>query len=99
MLDSIYVGLTGMTAFSEGLKTISNNVANMNTAGYKLRQSQFADLYYRFQTGAGGGENTSAFTNGSGVSHSGDFLNRKQGELRTTGNNLDAAIDGSGYFI
>jgi flagellar hook protein FlgE len=99
MLDTIYVGLTGLTTFSGGLKTISNNVANMNTVGYKARQTQFADLYYRFQTGADGGSNATPYTNGSGVTSGGEYVNSKQGELRTTGNDLDVGINGRGYFI
>ncbi len=55
MLDSIYVGLTGLLGYSKSLKVISNNVANLNTPGFKSSQLQFADLFYSTQGSGGGG--------------------------------------------
>ena len=43
MLGAIYVGLSGMNAYSKGLQTISNNVANLNTSGFKSTAVSFTD--------------------------------------------------------
>ena len=45
MLGSIYVGLSGMQAYSEGMKTISNDVANLDTLGYKASTLSFSDVF------------------------------------------------------
>lgn len=95
MLDSIYTGMTGLLGFSNGLKTISNNTANMNTPGFKESTLQFSDLFYsdgNLSGGNGGGQTGFGLNTGSTV------LNFKQGELRSTGNDLDLAIDGLGLF-
>ena len=98
MLGSIYIGLSGMTAFSKGLNAISNNVANLNTPGFKTSQPTFLDVL--FQNGGGpmpgsGGASTS----GAGVDIDTTRQSFSQGELRDTGNPLDVAIDGDGYFV
>lgn len=99
MLDSIYIGLSGLTGYSRGLNNISNNVANLNTPGFKSSQLQFNDLFYRYQTSSGDGGNSSTFSQGSGVSIGSSTMVLKQGELRATGNDQDVAIDGNGLFI
>lgn len=98
MLDTVYVGLTGLDTYAKGLNVISNNVANLNTPGFKGTQLQFADLYYRNgDAGSGGGPGGLRF--GSGVGTGGTFLNFQQGEGRQTGRDLDLMIDGGGLFI
>ena len=97
MFDSIHVGLTGLDTYSRGLNVISNNVANLNTAGFKSSQLQFADLYYRDARGGLGGDAREQV--GNGVKSGGTSLNFKQGEARQTGNDLDLMIDGAGFFI
>lgn len=98
MLDSIYIGLTGLSTFSKGLSNISNNVANLNTPGFKRSQTLFQDLFYHQQNLGGNGSNT-PFSAGNGVDTGGTSVIFKQGELRQTGNDQDAAIDGNGLFI
>lgn len=97
MLDSIYIGLTGLTSFSQGLNNISNNVTNLNTAGYKRGELGFTDLYYRYELASDG--DRSAYAQGSGVSSGQSSTVFKQGDFRQTGNDLDAAIDGNGFFV
>ena len=97
MLDSIYVGLTGMTGYSMGLNVISNNVANLNSPGFKGAQLQFSDLYYKdAETAMGAGLPSQV---GNGLQLGGTFLNFQQGEARDTGNDLDVMIDGAGLFV
>ena len=52
MLGTIYVGLAGMNAYSKGLDVISNNVANLNTTGFKAGFASFAEVVYRNGGGA-----------------------------------------------
>lgn len=95
MLDSIYVGLTGLASFSRNLTVIGNNVSNLNTTGFKSSQLSFSDLFYRSQSGAGG----SQLQVGSGVDTGATRTLFKQGTLRSTGNATDLAIDGTGFFV
>lgn len=96
MLDSIYVGMTGLLGYSKGLRVIANNTANINTPGYKGSSIQFADLFYsNGGTGAGGHNSGSV---GYGLNTTGTTLSFRQGELRQTGNALDMAVDGNGLF-
>lgn len=96
MFESIYVGLSGLMGFSKGLNVISNNVANLNTPGFKSSTLQFLDLFYQYQT-TGSGQNNAQI--GSGLDTGATSLNLKQGELRETGNDLDLAISGAGFFV
>jgi len=98
MLGTIYVGLAGMNAYSKGLDVISNNVANLNTVGYKEGLASFADVVYRNGGGAtSGSEGTSI--SGAGVQVNAEQQNFRQGDLRSTNNPLDAALEGNGFFV
>lgn len=98
MLGAIYIGLSGMNAYSKGLQTISNNVANMNTAGFKANTVSFRDS---FNQGGGGltfqsGQDSEQ--SGTGVHIGPDNVDFRQGDLRQTGNDLDLAIQGKGFL-
>jgi flagellar hook protein FlgE len=99
MLDSIYIGLTGLNGFSDGLRNISNNVANVNTPGFKGVQLQFEDLFYRLQSGTGNGSDQANLFMGSGMKTGASTILFKQGDVKSTGNDLDAAVDGNGFFV
>lgn len=86
MLGSIFIGLSGMNAFSKGLRQISNNITNLNSTGYKATRTSFVNLF-----GAGSG--------GQGVALSEGRLDFAQGELRQTDQTLDLAIDGGGFLV
>jgi flagellar hook protein FlgE len=99
MIDSIFIGTSGLQAFSEGLKVIGNNVANLNTPGFKASTSVFANLYFADPQGGSGqpaGEQTQF---GSGVTLSQTAVNFKAGDLRQTGNPLDLNVNGEGFFV
>lgn len=98
MFESIYVGLTGLDTYSKGLNVISNNVANLNTAGFKSSSLQFADLYYK-DGGAGLGAGSGRQQIGGGVGAAGTSVNFQQGEARRTGNDLDVMIEGGGFVV
>jgi flagellar hook protein FlgE len=94
MFDSIFIGMSGLQSFSKGLKVISNNVANLNTPGFKSSNTTFADLYNQ-----GGGVLGSATRGGSGVTTLGTHVNFLAGDTRQTGNPLDLSINGDGFFV
>ncbi|MFZ6721389.1 flagellar hook protein FlgE [Undibacterium sp. Ji49W] len=97
MLDSIYIGMSGLQGYSRGLKVIANNTANMNTPGFKSSSLQFGDMFY--SNGDQSGTSRGTFGQlGHGLVTGGTTLNFRQGELRQTGNTLDLAIDGQGLF-
>jgi flagellar hook protein FlgE len=99
MFDSIFIGMSGLQSFSAGLRVISNNVANLNTPGFKSAEIRFADLYY--QSGSYGGNLNRSNSNlfGTGVGAGQTFLNFQSGESRQTGNPLDLSVGGTGFFI
>lgn len=91
MFGSIFIGLSGMNAFSGGLKQISNNITNINTTGFKSTSLSFANLL---------GENGSFHHGvGQGVTLGGGSLDFGQGELRATDRDLDLAVDGGGFLV
>lgn len=91
MFDSILIASTGLSAYSRGLANISGNVSNLNTVAYKRSAMQFQDLLYQRDPALGREGNGVVAGKASPV-----FV---QGELRQTGNTLDVAVDGDGYFI
>lgn len=97
MLDSIYIGMSGLTAYSKGLQTISNNVANMNTPGFRVSTPRFADLSYeRPFNFRGTAARDQSF--GSGVYYDQSLLDFRQGEISKGNGPLDLAIQGDGFI-
>ncbi|SMC27673.1 flagellar hook protein FlgE [Andreprevotia lacus DSM 23236] len=94
MLGTIYIGMSGLDSYSRGLKTISNNVTNLNTPGFKTGHLQFTDMFYQ-----GEDANTGTHQHAQGVSTLNTSLNFAAGDFRNTGNPLDVAIDGRGFFV
>ncbi len=89
---SFQTGLSGLNASSKSLDVIGNNIANANTVGMKSSRTEFADLVSsNLGTGGGGG-------NGLGVVASTIAQQFSQGNINVTGNSLDVAINGGGFF-
>ncbi|WP_423199794.1 MULTISPECIES: flagellar hook protein FlgE [unclassified Cupriavidus] len=99
MLDSIYLGMTGLMGYSQALKVIADNTANMNTPGFKSSTLQFGDLVYMNTNAPGNGLYGAQRGQGFGLATYGTTLNFNTGELRNTGNALDVAVDGLGMFL
>lgn len=89
---SFQQGLSGLNAAAKNLDTIGNNVANSNTVGFKQSHAQFADVYASAQGGSSG---SSA---GTGVKVAAVAQQFGQGNVTSTGNPLDMAISGQGFF-
>lgn len=98
MFGAIYVGLSGLKAYSDGLQQVSNNVANLNSLGFKTSNVSFANVATRRDTGGIGlGDGARGGEGGVGIATG--SLNLKPGELRQTSNDLDLAIDGTGFLV
>ena len=98
-LGSIYIGISGLNAFTQGLQTISNNVANINTNGFKQALADFEDVYSYGGSGYEYFSDNSQFQNGNGVVFAPPQTDFAEGTLQQTGNPLDLAIQGSGFFV
>lgn len=104
MFRSLNIAATGMAAQQTHLETISNNIANGNTVGYKKQRVDFQDLLYQTvrAPGAPTGPNTQSPTGlqlGSGVRVVSTSRVYAQGTVLTTNNPLDVAIEGDGFFV
>jgi flagellar hook protein FlgE len=89
ILSSLYIGTSGMTADSGAIGVVGDNIANVNTVGYKRNRADFADVL-----GGTLGEDRL----GAGVRLGGTDTNFEQGAIQQTGNPLDLAIRGNGFF-
>ena len=87
------IALSGLDAASSDLKVTGNNIANANTSGFKLSRSEFADI---FASSSGSVDQTAI---GSGVRLAAVAQDFAQGNIESTGNNLDMAINGEGFFL
>ena len=103
MIRGLYTASTGMLAMQHQIDVISNNIANVNTAGFKQDRAEFQDLMYESLNYTAG--RTSQTTNnptgidvGLGVRVSGIQKSFQQGDLKLTSNPLDIAIEGNGFF-
>ena len=100
---SLWVAKTGLDAQQTRMNVISNNLANVNTTGFKRDRAVFEDLLYQNIRQAGGqtGADTQAATGfqlGTGVRVMATEKIVAQGNMQTTENSLDIAIAGDGYF-
>ncbi|MCE5279016.1 MAG: flagellar basal-body rod protein FlgG [Planctomycetaceae bacterium] len=103
MLRAFSTSATGMSAQQMIVDTIANNLANINTVGFKRSQMDFQDLMY-LRLSEAGRETASGVTAptgldiGSGVRPNSSLKVYTQGEMENTGRNLDLAIEGDGFF-
>ncbi len=103
MINSLWISKTGMEAQQMQLDVISNNLANVSTNGFKKSHAVFEDLMYQNlrQVGSNTSEQStlpSGLQVGLGVRTVATSRNFSQGNLQQTGNNLDIAIQGQGFF-
>ena len=103
MSSALWVSKTGLAAQEKAMTTVANNLANVNTVGFKSDRAVFEDLFYTIeaQPGAQADEiNTipSGIQLGSGVRVAGTQKVFTEGSMQTTGQPMDVAIIGSGFF-
>lgn len=99
MIDSLYIGATGMNAQQTNIDTVANNLANVNTTAFKRGRVEFEDLLYR---ASGSGTATSAKASsssmGMGTTVAGTARIFNPGDMKKTDQPYDLAINGQGFF-
>jgi flagellar hook protein FlgE len=95
-MPAFSIPLSGLTASSTALSTIANNLANLNTIGYKDEQVQFSDLFYENLGTDGAGD---PIQQGAGTTVSSVSSNFTEGDVTSTGVSTDVAINGNGFFV
>ncbi|KLN60302.1 flagellar basal-body rod protein FlgG [Kiloniella spongiae] len=103
-MRSLNIGATGMLAQQLNVEVISNNIANLNTTGFKRQRAEFSDLLYQNLRRVGTNSSDTGtvvptgIQLGLGVKPSATYRITSQGEMNITDNSLDVAINGEGYF-
>jgi flagellar basal-body rod protein FlgG len=100
---ALHVARTGLDAQNTKMRVIANNLANVNTTGFKRDRADFETLAYQQLIAAGANSDSenkfaTGLNLGSGVALQGTSKIDTQGTLQATGNSLDMAIEGAGYF-
>ena len=103
-MKSLDIAATGMLAQQLNVEVISNNIANMNTTGFKRQRAEFQDLLYQDQRRVGSASSDagtivpSGVQIGLGVQPAAVYRVIEQGSMTITDNTFDLAINGKGYF-
>ncbi|MBD8677828.1 flagellar basal-body rod protein FlgG [Sphingomonas sp. CFBP 13720] len=100
---AMHIARTGLDAQNMRMRVISNNLANVNTTGFKRDRAAFETLSYQVVTAAGSQSTqesryATGLSLGTGVRVQGTARIDTQGSMQTTGNSLDLALDGDGFF-
>ena len=98
MNDALYIAATGMNVQQRSVDTIANNLANVNTPGFKKGRVNFEDMVYRSLAAPGQAGEARAAWQGSGVGMLSLVKHFAHGELRKTDMPLDVAVQGEGFF-
>lgn len=103
MLRSLYSGISGLRSHQTMLDVTGNNIANVNTTGFKASSTQFQDTLSQLTQGAGGPQAAAGGTNpaqvGLGVQVAAISTNFTQGSAQATGRATDMMISGDGFFV
>lgn len=103
MLRSLYSGISGLRAHQTMLDVTGNNIANVNTTGFKSSSAQFQDTLSQMAQGAAAPQGDSGGSNpaqvGLGVRVAGVSTNFGQGSSQSTGRGTDLMISGEGFFV
>ena len=100
MTDSLHIAATGMHAQQTQIDTIANNLANVNTIGYKKSRVDFQDLIYKSMNESNNilGQDAQNTLLGLGTAVVGSSKDFSVGDIKATQNPMDVAIDGPGFF-
>jgi len=103
LIGTLDSGVSALRTFQKGLEVIGNNIANVNTTGFKGSSVKYSDSFSNILQASApstsGGSETPTTAIGTGVTLAGISTNFSQGSLSTTGNVTDLGIAGNGYFI
>src|SRR5438270_9279527 len=99
MNDAFYVGATGLDAQQKALDVVANNIANINTPGFKRAEVRFSELVggQLAAVGADPHAGQPGAPSFGGVASAAVQRNLAQGDIKQSGNALDLAIDGEGF--
>ncbi|MCB2185297.1 MAG: flagellar hook-basal body complex protein [Deltaproteobacteria bacterium] len=98
MLTSLFNGVSGIKSYTNGLGSVSDNLANVSTVGYKGTRAEFSDVLY--ETMGGGAATGQPQISDKGYGSTMQAANiMTQGSFEVTDNPLDLAIDGGGFFV
>lgn len=103
MMRSLFSGVAGLKSHQTRMDTVGNNIANVNTVGFKSSRTTFADTLYQTLSGASGPTGTQGGTNpkqiglGTGVASIDTIFT--DGSVQSTGKNTDLCLSGSGLFV
>lgn len=102
MIRALYTAASGMTAQQLNLDTIANNLANSSTAGFRQRRLEFQDMIYQNLVTPGAAQSqqtvSAGLQIGLGTKSAATEVILTQGDFNNTGNPLDLAIQGGGFF-
>ena len=102
MLRSLYSGVSGLRAHQTKMDVIGNNIANVNTFGFKASRVTFSDIYYQTMRNATAGTSTSGGNNPSQIGYGASVgtidINMSRSGFQTTGKGMDLSIAGEGFF-
>ncbi|MBI5766921.1 MAG: flagellar hook-basal body complex protein [Verrucomicrobia bacterium] len=102
LIGTMGSGVSALRTFMKGLEVIGDNIANVNTTGYKASEAKYADSFsnilQRSSPSNSNAGNTSAIGVGTGVQLTGINTNFNQGSLASTGKVTDLGISGNGFF-
>lgn len=103
MVRSLYSGVSGLTTHQTRMDVIGNNIANVNTYGYKAQRTTFRDIYYQTSIGESSGSASFAGNNpsqvGYGVQLGSIDKDMSQSSFQNTNRTLDVALTSDGFFI
>jgi flagellar basal-body rod protein FlgG len=102
MIRALYTAASGMSAQQANLETVANNLANSATAGFRQRRLQFEDMIYQNLITPGSAQSQQTLSAGLqiglGTRSAATEMIMTQGDFNQTGNTLDLAIQGAGFF-
>ena len=95
-MSTFSIPLSGLMATSQSLSAIANNLANLNTDGYKDENLDFASVFNQMQGTSGNGD---PIQSGDGVQVAGKVTNFSNGNVTSTGVDSNMALQGNGFFV
>ena len=99
LIGTLTSGISALKSFSKGLEVIGNNIANVNTTGYKSSSASYSDSFSNTLRAASTAAGDSSVQVGTGVQLAGISTNYTQGSLSGTGVGSNLGISGNGYFV
>ncbi len=102
MVRSMYSGVSGMKAHQARMDVIGNNISNVNTYGFKASRASFRDTYYQTLSKSSGATNNAGGRNATQIGYGSQLgsidIDQSQSSFTMTGNGMDLAIAGDGFF-